>query len=307
METFQPLVSIGMPVYNGADHLREALDSLLAQTQKKFELIISDNASNDLTTQICSEYTKKDSRIRYYRQTTTLAAENNFNFVLEKAQAEFFMWAAHDDLWEPTFIEQMLKLLQLDAGAALAFCAFRSFSTSTGLNVIYRHHFDLPSPNLFRRLWRYLMQKEKYGKANPIYGLMRRGTILSVGGFQHWGESRRHADMLMVFHLLSLGNMALSRELLFHKRMSETDTKPYIAKSSLTAAEMRLKIQNSIGYLKGYTRILRMIPELKKREYFLLRLGLAWRVVCVYWRENWQWFSRSILHLTGLRKNVRKS
>lgn len=64
-----PTVSVGMPVYNGEQYIREALDSLLAQTFADFELIISDNASTDGTKAICLEYAGKDSRIRYVRQT----------------------------------------------------------------------------------------------------------------------------------------------------------------------------------------------------------------------------------------------
>ena len=58
-----PIVSIGLPVYNGEDFLKYALDSLLSQTFRDFEIIISDNASIDLTSKICEEYKKKDNRI----------------------------------------------------------------------------------------------------------------------------------------------------------------------------------------------------------------------------------------------------
>lgn len=63
-----PQVSIGMPVHNGESYVREALNSLLAQTITDFELVISDNASTDSTGEICCEYAERDSRIRYIRQ-----------------------------------------------------------------------------------------------------------------------------------------------------------------------------------------------------------------------------------------------
>ena len=63
-----PRLSIGLPVFNGEDYLREALDALLGQTFEDFELIISDNASTDQTPNICESYRKQDSRIRYFRQ-----------------------------------------------------------------------------------------------------------------------------------------------------------------------------------------------------------------------------------------------
>ena len=60
----KPLVSIGMPIYNGADFLRCALESLLAQDYDNFELIISDNHSTDSTREICLDYLARDNRIR---------------------------------------------------------------------------------------------------------------------------------------------------------------------------------------------------------------------------------------------------
>ena len=64
----KPKLSIGMPIYNAENFLRNRLDSLLSQKFSDFELIISDNASTDLTEQICKEYLSKDNRIQYFRQ-----------------------------------------------------------------------------------------------------------------------------------------------------------------------------------------------------------------------------------------------
>ena len=64
-----PQVSIGMPVYNGDQYIREALDSLLAQTFTDFELIISDNASTDRTSEICREYARDGQEDPLYPTT----------------------------------------------------------------------------------------------------------------------------------------------------------------------------------------------------------------------------------------------
>ncbi len=106
-----PKVSIGMPVYNGEPFIREALDSLLAQTFTDFDLIISDNASTDGTEAICQEYAAKDKRIRYIRQTENRGATANFQFVLDEAVGEYFMWAAADDRWGELFVEENFNFL----------------------------------------------------------------------------------------------------------------------------------------------------------------------------------------------------
>ncbi len=101
--------SIGMPVYNGGRYVQRALDSLLAQTFRDFELIISDNASTDDTKEICEEYERTDPRIRYIRQNKNLGPIRNFDFVLNQAKGEYFMWAAHDDMWDSRFLDMMMK------------------------------------------------------------------------------------------------------------------------------------------------------------------------------------------------------
>lgn len=104
LNNYTPKVSIGMPVYNGERFIKEALNSLLTQTFTNFELIISDNASTDGTEEICKEYAKNDPRIRYIRQTYNRGAIINFQFVLNEAVGEYFMWAAADDIWSNIFI-----------------------------------------------------------------------------------------------------------------------------------------------------------------------------------------------------------
>ena len=112
MNKSEPLVCIGVPVYNGEKFLKNALDSLLSQTFANFNLIISDNASTDSTQLICQEYAQKDKRIQYYRQTKNMGIILNHKFVLTKSTSKYFVWAAADDLWNNTFLEKNVKILE---------------------------------------------------------------------------------------------------------------------------------------------------------------------------------------------------
>lgn len=116
----KPRVSIGLPVYNGANYLREAIESILNQTFTDFELIICDNASTDSTQDICEEYAKKDSRIRYYRNPKNVGANPNYNLAFHYAHGEYFKWAAHDDVLHPRFLEKCVEALDQDPGVVLA-------------------------------------------------------------------------------------------------------------------------------------------------------------------------------------------
>ena len=108
----QPKLNIGIPVYNGEKFIRNCLNSILNQTFTDFEIILSDNASTDSTTSICKEYAKKDSRILFLKQKSTNKALWNFNFVLQEAKSEYFMWASADDIWHPEYIEKNLMFLE---------------------------------------------------------------------------------------------------------------------------------------------------------------------------------------------------
>ena len=104
-------VSIGLPVYNGEKFLQKKIESLLEQTIKDFELIISDNASTDSTPTICQEYARKDKRIRYFKQEKNMGAIWNLKFVLEEAKSDYFAWTAADDVILPEFFEKNIKIL----------------------------------------------------------------------------------------------------------------------------------------------------------------------------------------------------
>jgi len=117
----RPTVSIGLPVYNGAEYLRQTLDCLLEQEYEDFELIIADNASTDATEQIACEYAARDPRIKYDRAEENHDAQWNFNRVCRMARGEFFMWASCHDRWHPKFISSFVEILQADESVVLCF------------------------------------------------------------------------------------------------------------------------------------------------------------------------------------------
>lgn len=106
----QEKVSIGLPIFNGDQFLCRRLESILGQTYKNIELIISDNGSTDTTEKICKDYLHKDKRIRYIRQKKDMGILWNFGNILNEAQNNFFVWATVDDIWEPNFLEKYMLI-----------------------------------------------------------------------------------------------------------------------------------------------------------------------------------------------------
>ena len=112
MNVNNPKISIGIPVYNGEKFIRKCIESVLQQTNKNFELIISDNASTDSTRKICEEYLNKDNRIIFVRQDKNMGGGWNFNFLLQKAIGEYFVWVAADTFLLPEFLEKNIAVLE---------------------------------------------------------------------------------------------------------------------------------------------------------------------------------------------------
>lgn len=118
MANNKPQLTIGLPVYNGQKYVRQAIESILAQTYRDFELIISDNASTDRTEEICREFLK-DPRVRYYRSKKNNGGAWNWNRVFELSSGLYFKWAAHDDTHAPEFVERCIHELEKDPAIVL--------------------------------------------------------------------------------------------------------------------------------------------------------------------------------------------
>ncbi len=119
-----PLVSIGMPIFNGEKFIDESIKSILCQTYPHFELIIFDNASTDRTQLICSKYCELDNRVRYHRHSCNKGAAWNFNSVFKASTGKYFKWTAADDILKPTYLEQCL--LNLEQHHNLILCTSRA-------------------------------------------------------------------------------------------------------------------------------------------------------------------------------------
>jgi len=173
-------VSIGLPTYNGEPHLREALDSLTNQIYRNLEILISDNASTDSTLAIASEYAARDPRVRVFRHDANRGPAANFNFVLEQARGELFMWAGDDDRWAASYVTACVDALSRAPHAVLA-CTGVRFMDASGQTMATSQELhdnpDLSSRSVRDRV-RVLLSRETW---YLIYGLMRRDVLRQVG------------------------------------------------------------------------------------------------------------------------------
>ena len=206
---------MGLCVRNGGEYVRGALDSLLAQTYKNFELIISDNASTDDTQNICEEYARREARIRYIRQKENIGSYGNYDFIRKEARGDYFAWAACDDFWDPRFIEECVAKFREFPDATMVFPNFYAFDDSGKVIQLSQENYFPFAPDTYTRIKTYLLNRAQNGKITMIYGLWRKHTpadLLSLGGC--------HGDMIYVFRSLLTGYFANVLHALFFKRQS---------------------------------------------------------------------------------------
>jgi glycosyltransferase involved in cell wall biosynthesis len=218
VETLMPLVSIGVPTFNRSEGLRRTLACLLAQSYTHLEILVSDNCSpGDDTSRVLAEMAGKDARIRYVRQHTPLSVVENFRFVLRESTAEYFMWAADDDEWDPTFIERCLDALRTGSASAMSgFVTTYRLSGHTRLAQLP----DLdPSRRVAANLSSFLLRLTP----SLFYGLHRRSAI----DFVLEGEFFDYYDCYFALRLLANGGIVLVPESLY---VAGIDSMEYVIK-----------------------------------------------------------------------------
>lgn len=109
-----PRLSIGVPVYNGEDYIAEAITSHLEQDFTDFELVVSDNCSDDGTADIVQGFVKSDSRVSYSRNEENVGGPANFNRLFRLTKGDLFRWAAADDRIEPGYLSSVIAMMDAD-------------------------------------------------------------------------------------------------------------------------------------------------------------------------------------------------
>jgi glycosyltransferase involved in cell wall biosynthesis len=176
-----PLVSIGVPAYNGAQHLAEALESARSQDYPNLEIIIVDDASADKTEAICRRFAAIDPRIRYIRSSRNVGAVANFRKVLALARGTYFTWLAQDDvISDPGYAKTVVEYLESNADVAVCMTSLLILDHEyPGSQVIL----DLPEIHP-ERPWRDARREFIRWPQSPVhlalYGMYRRDKLARV-------------------------------------------------------------------------------------------------------------------------------
>ena len=205
---YYPLVSSGVPVFNGEKSLAQALDALIKQDYNNLEIIISDNGSRDRTSQICEEFLKKDSRVKYYRSSENLGSNWNFNRVYDLSSGKYFMWAAHDDLRELSFVRACVEKLEQFPEAVLCHTHTELFIENRKERLCVAHLDSFVGVTGLVERYRETL---KHFPAVAIYGVYRSAALKKT----HMFERAIATDLAFIQELSIYGSFVQVSEILF--------------------------------------------------------------------------------------------
>ena len=176
-ETAEPLVTIGIPTYDRPQELERAARSALSQDYPHLEVLVSDDASTSQSVSaVASSLAAADPRLRYVRQQRNLGHAANYQWVLEAAAGEYFMWLADDDWIDPNYVSSCLTALRGDVNKAIVCGQARYYVDAR--HLIDERPIDLTSERPGVRLIRYFARVSVNG---PLFGVGLRRDFLEVG------------------------------------------------------------------------------------------------------------------------------
>ena len=270
----RPRVSIGLPIFNAVRYLEQSLDSIRSQTYRNFELIISDNASTDASEEICRRQAAEDPRIRYHRNPRNQGATFNFRQVVKLSSGEYFLWAAHDDMFAPEYVERCVALLERNPEVVL--CYSKSVEIDEQGQPLERREqalaADAADPHeRFRQLIRMDHNCE------TMFGVMRAGVLKRTSIHGDFPDS----DRCMLAEVALYGRFhELPEHLFFHRKHAQQMTRQFPSR------------QERMAQLNPDRRFLMVFPYFRQfKEYIraIRRAPLGWRerALCYFQMLRW--------------------
>ena len=287
-----PPVSIGLPVYNGANYLEEALESILAQTYTNIELILCDNCSTDSTPEICRKYASRDRRVRYYRNERNLGSIPNFNQTFSLSTGVYFKWAAHDDVLEKDYVKDCLAAMEENTQAVLC-QSLVQYIDGNGQNIeIYDSR--LYGTEASHASTRFAAVTLLPHPCNEIFGLIRRQGLNRKDPFGtfHGTDRALLAELALHGQFIQLRKPLLKMRL-HPSRYTESHTRPdqRLAWHG-TASAGKTHFPTWRLYREYFTIVRKAVPSWRPR---LLCYGHLLR----WWACNWNW-ARMIVDLVAV-------
>lgn len=243
MQTNEPLVTVGIPTYNRAAGLERTLNCILQQTYANLEIIVSDNCSTDANVlALLQKFAAADSRIKFFIQEKNISIVPNFQFLLDQASGQYFMWAADDDFWDANYIEVCVKGLEEHKDVVLCSGDIKIVNIAnekkdSRLDRGFMQH------NLYNRLFHWTRST---GEVKFFFcGLYRTSAVKNIHFHNNWG-----GDHMFLLEAITKGRFLYipGKTNFYYFRGGSSTTNERIKK----AFNIRTKYFYSEGYVLQY-------------------------------------------------------
>lgn len=168
-----PLVTIGVPVYQGKDELPITLECIRTQSYSNLDVLISVDAGDQQTARTCEPFLRRDPRFRMHIQSSRLGWAGNTDWTMRERRGEFYIFQQHDDQVSPTYVADLVEAASRSPNAAICFAE----AQSSGLRTLVTHGFPL-SGSPIERACAYLESMD----CVPFRGLIRGAALASTSG-----------------------------------------------------------------------------------------------------------------------------
>jgi len=219
-----PLVSVGIPTYNRPHYLEQAFQSLLAQTYKKLEIVVSDDCfPNEDNYKLCEKYKTLGLNIVYHRPEKNLGGPGNHYEVLQLASGKYFIWMSDDDILQPLFVQTGVELLEKNNQLDCWISSFENIDKNGKLTRTYplMNRFSTTN-NKFLDVIFFFFEPESLGKGVMIVSSIFKTDQLKVFSKHYFWKKYNHwTDNVFAWSFICYHNIYGSDQVLMKKRIIE--------------------------------------------------------------------------------------
>ena len=221
-------LTIGLPTYNCENIIGNKIEELLKQSFKDYVLIISDNNSTDNTGKICESMSKKDNRIVFFQQDKNKGPFWNFNFLLQKAQTNYFVMTTPDDILSKNFLESNINILEKckELVGSIGECSLfnriiDSNSHKLEINILKnsrKYQYVHPVKGKLKEKIRFYLD---FQMGSQFYSIFRTKDIKFANFYRNKvNYGMWQSDFAAILKILKRGNLHVDLESFFYKEVS---------------------------------------------------------------------------------------
>ena len=219
MSAAKPKVSLGIPLYNESEFLEETIISLLNQSFKDIEIIAIDNNSSDDSFKILEKYSKKDKRLKIYKNKANIGQSENFNLVFEKSEGEYFSWIGAHDKYEKNYVEKLVNKFKKNQNISVAFSNVSNIDKKGNyINLEKDIGFELKNKSSLFRLLE--LPRVIKGSGDIVMGMYKKDLLRKTTLFP---KGIMWPDVFLIYQLSKLGKIVKEEESLRKRRYFRSD------------------------------------------------------------------------------------